>query len=198
MISVFHNQFKTVKTSDIPLEIIDPFRDLKDKFKVCSSCGKDILFGMGKPDSITFIGYIPSESEQSSGFPFSDKCNDIIYKVASYLSTKTGMKDFYYTNLNSCFCGKDTSSKQRLVAEMALIDPKIIIFLGHKIFNYINETDSNLDELRGSMHVVELDKFYPSIVTYTPKHIFLLKDKIKNKLLEDFNLAIKEILNESS
>jgi len=161
------------------------------------------VFGDGNPQAeVVFIGEAPGKNEDLSGKPFIGAAGKFLSEMLE--SIKLSREDVYITNVvkyrppnnRDPLPSEKESCRPWLEAEVTLIKPKLIVFLGrHAMNNFFPE------EKISSAHGKLLQKKIPGITTtyflplYHPAAA-LYNGGLRQELLKDFKqipLALKKI-----
>ena len=161
------------------------WQDLEFSIKNCKKCGlcnerKNAVVGTGKRDSsLLFIGEAPGEDEDKSGEPFVGKAGKLLTKI--FQSVSLEREDVYITNIVKCRPpGNRTPNQdemlvcyQYLEAQIALINPKLIVTIGTLASKYllsdkipqnamISKIRGKLFNLDGGIQLIPI--FHPSFL----------------------------------
>ncbi|MFP4459908.1 MAG: uracil-DNA glycosylase [Candidatus Zixiibacteriota bacterium] len=162
------------------IEITDKKKMLEEyeaKIKDCMNCrlGKsrtNFVFGEGNPDAdVMFIGEAPGKNEDETGKPFVGRGGQLLTKIIEAMEMKR--EEVFIGNIIKCRPPNNRDPKNDEAAEcidyllyqIAVIQPKILIFLGRIAAHTLLNTKKPMRELRKTMH-----KFagIPAVVTYHP------------------------------
>ena len=173
-------------------------KELKSKMESCDKCTSlsknrnRVVFGRGNSHSpkLMLVASHPTEKEDLGDPPFNDKDGEQLDKILEYLEVDRG--DCYITNAILCKTPNDRnplkkellSCQWRLLLEIKIVDPKIIIFFGKyppfsvsgEIFNFKIE-----------------NKKYDAMITNHPNELFK-KPSLKKRVLPHWK-RIKEYIN---
>ena len=187
--------------SDIKnIRLPDNIELLKDKVEHCylcelSKCRKNVLFGYGNTNAdIMFISDEPTNSEDELGIHYAGKSGELLTKmIENVLPVKK--EDVYITSLVKCKSQNGfesthfNSCSSYLYKQIDLIQPKLIITLGDKTYQYLCKDKTPFYQIRGKLTNF---KNYDVLPTYSPG--FLLRNpSFKKEAFQDM-LKIKSIL----
>ena len=137
--------------------------ELAERIKSCTKCPlsenrTNAVPGEGDPDSdVLFIGEGPGREEDLQGRPFvgraGQKLNDILASV------DIERESVYITNMVKCRPPENRSPKRGeistcfpyLEAQIASINPSLIITLGNSATKFILDTDQGITSIRGQL-----------------------------------------------
>lgn len=179
-LDLFSNNIKNVK---LPNNI----NDLSISVSHCylcelSKCRKNILFGYGNTNSdIMFIGDEPSNSEDEMGVFYTGKSGELLSKmIENVLNIKK--EDVYLTTLVKCKSSNGLNNScidtcnDYLLKQIELVNPKLIVALGEKVYSYLLKNSFDFAQVRGkdlSFNGISL------ITTFSPS--FLLRNPSSKK-----------------
>ena len=132
--------------------------------KVCKKCKKCPLYqtrtkvvpGEGDEKAkVIFIGEAPGEEEDLEGIPFVGKAGQLLTRILKSVDIKR--EDIFITNMLKCRPpGNRNPSKSEietclpyLEAQIALINPKIIVTLGNVPTQFLLESTQGITKMRG-------------------------------------------------
>ena len=165
-----------------------------------------LVFSSGNTDSdIMFISDAPGYFEESKGQPFAGPAGEKLDGILKAMGINRS--DVYITHLvkfrpsmpNQTTANRKPSTEELdaftpfIEAEIKIVNPKVIVALGSVVAQYLLNTTSNIDMLRGKFHHFQGTQV-PVLVTYHPS--YLLQNEAtadKRKLWEDM-LAVMEKL----
>ncbi|RKX44182.1 MAG: uracil-DNA glycosylase [Thermotogae bacterium] len=183
----------------------DLMNEIIDRIASCAACPlsvsrSNVVPGEGSLDTpIMFVGEGPGEEEDLSGRPFVGRAGRLLDKI--FESVQLNREEFYITNVVKCRPPGNRTPKQEerracshfLYAQIALIQPKLIVCLGATALSFFLETPVTMREARG--------KFYPWIggirlfVMYHPSYLLRVQSKApgspKYQTWEDIKLLKK-------
>ncbi len=188
------------------LELPSSLSSLKEQAQNCHLCSltksrNHVVFGEGNEQAdIMFIGDIALEIEDKEGKVFQGRGGEMLTAMIEKV-LGLSRQDVYITNLLKChpLASKEVheseyhTCKAYLFKEIELIDPKVIVTLGEKAYQYLSNDTSSLKEIRG--RVIQKEK-HIIIPTYHPG--FLLKNpSLKKEVFEDLK-KVKKILSQNA
>lgn len=135
--------------------------EIKKEVEKCTLCPlaksrTQVVFGEGNPDAlIMFIGEAPGEDEDRTGRPFVGKAGQLLTKIL--LSVGIQREEVYIANMVKCRPpGNRTPTFEEvttcfpyLEAQIAIVNPSIIVTLGSVSTGYLLETKEPMSKLRG-------------------------------------------------
>jgi uracil-DNA glycosylase family 4 len=121
--------------------------DLNTKWKKECKCelkktATQAVYGHGNPDAdIVFIGEAPGKSEDEQGIPFIGRAGKFLDEMLGIIKLKR--EDVYITNIvkyrppnnRDPLPEEKSACREWLLAELKIIEPKLIIFLGRHAMN---------------------------------------------------------------
>lgn len=175
------------------------YQELKDKALKCHRCqlregAKGVVMGEGTVDSkIMLIGEGPGANEDRLGRPFVGRAGKLLDKILS--AVDLNREDLYITNVIKCRPpGNRVPNKNEfkacvsiLMAEIDLIEPKVIVTLGSTATKYLISPKESITKVRGKWfqkgEIFVLPTFHPA---------YLLRNKnMKKYSWHDFKLIKK-------
>lgn len=204
----FYEQFKSMESSYLELDVHDPLNDLRAKYKQCRLCSlcknrnytQNMVFGSGVINPrLMVVGTGPSKYDSEVGVPFSDKLGDKLRGMLEYVNSRVNIdNNIYLTSLALC-PGNHTIESfdacyDRLHEELVLVSPKVLLFLG-------NEVSSRFVTLpqRGKKLVFKLgEKYYTGVQTHTLKDLVFRNSEVRYEVKEDLDLLVEIIRNEEN
>ncbi|MBS3734732.1 MAG: uracil-DNA glycosylase [Phycisphaerae bacterium] len=129
--------------------------------KQCTRCGlcrgrNNVVFGEGDPDAdLVFIGEAPGQEEDRQGRPFVGRAGELLTKMIQAMGLTR--EDVYIANVLKCrppnnrTPGADEISAcwDHLVAQLAVIRPKVIVTMGNPATKTMLDTSTGITRLRG-------------------------------------------------
>ena len=185
------------------IESDDNWESLQADVAGCSQCGlcksrHTTVFGSGNKNADWMIvGEAPGQSEDQQGLPFTGKAGLLLTEMLRAIELKR--EDVFITNALKCRPPGNREPKPDeiepcktyLQRQQALIQPKIILALGHVAAQTLLNTDQPIAELRGKTHTVNDT---PVVVVYHPA--YLLRAMLdKRKAWADLKFAQQTIKN---
>lgn len=180
-------------------------KEVIDRIVSCSACPlsssrTNVVPGEGDLNTpVMFVGEGPGEEEDLSGRPFVGRAGRLLDKI--FESVQLKREEFYITNVVKCRPPGNRTPKQEekkacshfLYAQIALIQPKLIVCLGATALSFFLETPVTMKEARG--------RFYSWIggirlfVMYHPSYLLRVQSKApgspKYQTWEDIKLLKK-------
>ena len=151
----------------------------------------NFVFGVGNPHAdIVFVGEAPGQQEDLKGEPFVGRAGKLLDKILSAVSLTRN--DIYICNVLKCrppgnrdpLPGEVDQCEPYLKAQLALINPKLIVALGRVAACTILKTKEPLKNLRNQTFKYEgIDL----VVTYHPAAL-LRNSNFKQPTWEDFQM----------
>lgn len=162
---------------------------------------KNPVFAKGVPNSALFIcGMVPAKEENEVGLPFVGRAGKLLDNILEDVGLD--LSCVYITNLVKCFLAAGKPLKPEwvehcfpyLLAQIALIKPKVIITLGKDAaFTLLGKTKGSLGEIRGKFFDIPGSVVLP---TYHPSFVLRkggVKSKEYNIVVQDFKKALDVI-----
>ncbi len=162
-----------------------------------SKSREKVVFGEGSINAdLMFVGDTPSNSDDSSGKVFTGRSGDLLTKMIENVLGVT-RADVYITNVLKCRAiDTQTPSPTHahtchpyLLKQIELIKPKIIVALGETAYHYLTGDDSEMSNVRGTLHKQDT---YTIIPTYHPN--YLLRNPSAKKDVFDDLKKIKDLM----
>ncbi|QDF28436.1 uracil-DNA glycosylase [Halarcobacter anaerophilus] len=187
---------KEVNSDSLPNDL----KELKSLVENCYLCElsksrKNALFGEGNPNAtLMFISDEPSAIEDESKSHFAGKSGEQLTKmIENVLPLKK--EDVYITSLVKCKSANGMNSSHfsscssYLFKEIELVNPKLIVTLGEKAYEYLCPDMDKYNQIRGQ--IIKY-KNYSVLPTFSVS--FLLRNpSFKREAFHDM-LKIKSIL----
>lgn len=194
---------------------IELLKNLSEEYLNCKACdlykiANQKVFGYGSVNApIMFIGIAPGEEEDSKGIPFIGRSGKKLDNILYSLNLK---KDsFYFTNLTLCRAAdkiKDGVENRdplknefqacfpRLLKEIYIIDPMLIIVLGKTPAKYLSRTTKEISKIRGHILDIKLQGkkttlTYPVLPTYHPAYLLRKPSNLKKDPMHQFYTDIQ-------
>jgi DNA polymerase len=194
-------------------EILLPHRDerrhllsdldsLRKEVSGCRKCGelvrtrKNIVFGEGNPSAdLMFVGEAPGAEEDKKGVPFVGRAGRLLDKIIKAIGLERDQ--VFIGNVLKCRPPGNRNPEPSemaacspyLMAQILLIQPKVICTLGKFASQVLLETETPISRLRGSFHDFKGIKLMP---TYHPA--YLLRNPGAKKLVwEDMKIIAGEL-----
>lgn len=187
--------------------------ELKQRVKDCTACKLragclQTVFGMGDEQADwLFVGSWPTEDDETTGEPFSGQAGQLLDNMLSAIHLKRG-SNVYFTNIVKC-CGAIKRGPQAeeiaqcspyLARQIQLLQPKMIVALGHAAATGLLGEDREWNSLLGKVHEFRgfekdhenpkniLQHSIPLIITHHPAAL-LLSPLNKAQTWQDLCLA---------
>jgi DNA polymerase len=152
------------------------------------------VFGRGAREAEwMFIGEAPGEQEDLQGEPFVGRAGQLLDEMIRALGL--GREEVYIANVLKCRPPKNrdpapdeaAACEGYLKAQLALVQPKIILAVGRIAAQNLLKTASPIGKLRGQVHDYAN---IPLIVSYHPAYL-LRSQTEKRRAWEDLKLALR-------
>ncbi|BER92261.1 MAG: uracil-DNA glycosylase [Candidatus Atribacteria bacterium] len=138
--------------------------EIREEVKRCFRCPlaeqrTQTVFGEGNPDALLmFIGEAPGEEEDRTGRPFVGKAGQLLTRIIQ--SVNLTREEVYIANMVKCRPpGNRNPTLQEieacfpfLEAQIAIINPSIIVALGSVAASYLLDTKLPISKLRGQWY----------------------------------------------
>ena len=165
---------------------------LKKRVTDCTACELrsgciQTIFGTGdKEADWLFVGSWPSEDDETKGEPFAGQAGQLLDNMLAAIGLKRG-ENVYLVNVVKC-SGSIKRSPQRhqidrcspyLIRQIQLIQPRIIVVLGHAAATAMLGVDSEWNSLIGKVHDFsvlskdDIKRTIPLIITHHPAALLL-------------------------
>jgi len=142
----------------------DLLAEVREEVEKCFRCPlaeqrTKVVFGEGNPDALLmFIGEAPGEEEDRTGRPFVGKAGQLLTKIIQ--SVNLSREEVYIANMVKCRPpGNRNPTLQEieacfpfLEAQIAIINPSIIVTLGSVATSYLLNTKLPISKLRGQWY----------------------------------------------
>lgn len=149
----------------------------ESRVAVCTKCAlsetrTNTVFGVGNPDAgVVFVGEAPGRDEDLKGEPFVGKAGQLLTKILGAIGF--AREDVYICNVLKCRPPNNRDPlpeevvhcEPYLLAQLDIIQPKVICALGRISALTLLKTKSTLGKLRESVHDYH---GIPMVVTYHP------------------------------
>jgi len=198
---------KPATESSAQLDVPQNWQGLKATVSNCTRCSLhssriQTVFGSGneKADWL-IIGDKPSEADNTSGEPFSDKAGELL--TAMLRSIGLTRQQVYVANTLKCItpnnrepeASESEACLQYLKQQINLIQPKLILVVGQSAAQRLLGTHSTMARLRQKVHSLESINI-PVVVTYHPSYLLSMPAD-KGKAWQDLLFANKVISTEA-
>lgn len=165
---------------------------LKMRVQGCSACGlragcKQTVFGSGDEHADwLFVGSWPTEDDEASGEPFAGQAGQLLDNMLAAIQLKRG-SNVYLANVVKC-SGSIKRAPQAdeialcspyLARQIQLLQPKIMVALGHAAATALLGEDREWNSLPGSVHSYRgfakdrAQAAIPLIITHHPAALLL-------------------------
>ena len=157
----------------------------------------NVVPGSGSPDAeVMFVGEAPGAAEDAAGEPF---CGAAGKRLEAFLGVAgLSRDDVYIANILKCRPPKNRNPRPQeiractpwLTAQIAAVDPRVLVGLGNFATRFLLDTDEGITELRGRVHVPDsptspaasrpvLPMFHPAAAIYDPKKAPVLESDFR-------------------
>lgn len=168
---------------------------LATTWETCTKCSLSevrikSVFGRGSCDAkLVLIGQNPGKNENEQGIPFIGTTGKILDKLLEEVGLTTN--DYYI--LNACLCHSPknrkptteevTACRPRLLEQLTIIAPRIIITLGAAATESILNITESIAKIHGKFYswneYLVMPTYHPSSTIYTPKNKDILKEDLR-------------------
>ncbi len=186
------------------------WHQLEEKVESCqlcplSRCRTKTVFGTGaKKARLMFVGEGPGVDEESAGLPFSGRSGQLLDKMIEAMGLKRE-EEVYLTNVVKCRPPDNRNPEANeistclpyLEAQIAMVNPEIIVALGSVASQSLLKTDRPIGKLRGNFNseasLTRHDKKPISVMaTYHPA--FLLRNPdMKKPVWDDLKKVMEKL-----
>jgi uracil-DNA glycosylase len=176
---------------------------LQDTATACQACAlcaqrKKPVFGVGDLQADWMvIGDPPGEEEEQQGEPFAGPAGQLLdnmLKAVGLARRARGEGGVYITHIVKCRPPGRNPTLQELstcapylARQVVLVQPKVIVLMGHLAVQSVLQTSEPLGKLRGQLHTYQ---GVPVVATYPPSSL-LRSPTDKAKAWVDLVLALK-------
>jgi DNA polymerase len=192
-------------TAEGPPASGDRLRVIRADIGDCTRCklhsGRtNIVFGVGSPEArLMFVGEGPGADEDEQGEPFVGRAGQLLTQIIKAMGL--AREEVYIANVVKCRPPGNrnpepdeiASCSPFLQAQIAAIQPVVIVALGKFAAQTLLQTETPISRLRGQFHVlgdtVVMPTFHPSYLLRNPA--------AKREVWEDMKMVMKR-LQESS
>lgn len=164
--------------------------ELKGQWENCQRCPAlvesrgQVVMGFGNPMAdLLFIGSSPGEVEDEEGKPFRGPSGEFLASIFKHLHYPR--REVFMTNILACHPPENregtsfekTQCRERLIEEIYLIDPKIIVLVGREaMVTMLKGRESSIEMERGRMKTLfvpgkKFELRYDAIPIFHPAHI---------------------------
>jgi len=174
----------------ITYNTMDEIKKAVENCQACPLCKTrtNVVFGTGNENTkLVFLGEAPGADEDQQGKPFVGKAGQKLTQIINAIGLSRD--EVYITNVLKCRPPNNRNPLPHeieccepfLIAQLKLINPKIICSLGTFATQTLLKTDQQISRLRGKFHTYQGIRLMP---TYHPA--FLLRSpKFKKDVWED-------------
>lgn len=177
----------------------DNYQELRKEALKCSRCqlrekANGVVMGEGNTDNnIMLIGEGPGATEDRQGRPFVGRAGKLMDKIFDAVGLKR--EELYITNVVKCRPPDNRVPHQNefescvsiLMAEIELIQPKVIVTLGSTATEYLIDPPDSITNIRGNWYQRGDIYFLP---TFHPAYL-LRNEGMKKYSWHDFKLIKK-------
>lgn len=175
------------------------FEELRETVLNCQKCGlcatrTNVVFGTGNPNAdLMFVGEAPGQDEDIQGIPFVGRAGQLLTKIIEAMGTTR--EDVFIANVLKCRPPQNRNPKPEevaecepyLLAQIARIQPKVIVALGTWAAQTLLKTDRKISGLRGVFHEYHGVRLMP---TFHPAYL-LRNPSGKKTVWEDMKAVMK-------
>ena len=190
------------KEDEPDLTLPNTLEKLKKQAHQCHLCNLSksrthVVFGEGNSQAdIFFIGEAPGASEDASGKPFTGRSGELLTKMIENV-LGISRDEVYISNIVKCRPSENAeptpteahTCQPYLLRQIELIQPKIIVALGATAYHYLSGDDTDISEIRGTIHK---QNGYTLVPTFHPSYL-LRNPSAKKEVFEDLKM-IKEMM----
>lgn len=196
----------TPKPRQAPREPAVHWETLQEQVAACTRCqlhqGRtQTVFGVGSRSArLMLIGEAPGADEDRQGEPFVGRAGQLLN--AMLRATGLEREEVFIANILKCRPPRNRDPQPEeveacrpyLEAQIALLQPRLILALGRISAQNLLRTDTPVGRLRGRLHRLEPSGI-PLIVTYHPAYL-LRSPRDKRRAWEDLKLVRKSLTSE--
>lgn len=154
--------------------------EIEAQAKACVACplagGRTtVVFSRGDPSAdLMFVGEAPGRDEDLEGAPFVGRSGKLLDRLVAE-EVGLGRDEYYVANVVKCrppnnrdpLPAEIAACSSFLDAQVALVEPKVIVTLGNFATRYLLATTEGITRLRGRVHpykdgIVIVPTFHPS------------------------------------
>lgn len=179
--------------------------EIEAEVAACTACplhqGRtQTVFGIGnRKAEWLFIGEAPGEQEDLQGKPFVGRAGQLLDEMIRAVGLTR--EQVYIANVLKCRPPRNrdpapeeaAACEGHLKAQIALVNPKIIVAVGRIAAQNLLKTATPIGKLRGRVH--DLDGI-PLVVTYHPAYLLRTPSE-KRRAWEDLKLALRTLPRET-
>jgi DNA polymerase len=137
--------------------------ELKTEYANCQRCElwrsrNQVVFGYGNPKArLLLLAERIGNTDDMTGIPFSGPAGDLLHKILAAPKVEILQDDVYITNMVLCRTPKDRAPhvgemkacRDRLMNEIGLVNPKLIVVMGRIPMQYFLGLKGNVEKQRG-------------------------------------------------
>jgi len=167
----------------------------------CTRCGlhktrTHIVFGSGNANAdLVFVGEAPGEEEDKQGLPFVGRAGQLLTKMITAM--ELSRDEVYICNVVKSRPPNNRNPSEEevqacepfLKAQLAAIQPKVIVGLGKYACQTLLSTQTPITQLRGQWNTYEKIPFMP---TYHPAYLLRSPNK-KHETWQDLQEVMKRL-----
>lgn len=186
-------------SDDASAPALGDWADLESRVAACTRCALHVgrtqaVFGVGHQRADWFVvGEAPGAEEDRCGEPFVGAAGQLLDAMLTAIDLPRDA--VFITNVLKCRPPENrdpqlvevTECLPYLAAQVALVQPRIILAFGHVAAQNLLGSDATLAEMRGVVHHHGPQRI-PVVVTYHPAYL-LRSPGEKRKAWEDLKLA---------
>ena len=199
----YHNNINFSKTKINTMNLSDSMNSLKSLVNNCYLCDlsksrKNVLFGQGSINaSLMIIQEQPNHTEDKMGQFYLGQNGELLKTIIKDI-INLSTNDIYITNTIKCIDNNNTtdscfnSCSAYLYKQIELVNPKVIVLLGQKVYSYLYENSSLFQQNIGQ--ILSLNG-YKTLITQEQKFI-LRNPSSKQEAYQDL-LKVKHILEKT-
>jgi uracil-DNA glycosylase len=183
------------------LSAADRLTAIRNEIGDCTRCklhsGRtNLVFGVGNPEAtLMFIGEGPGADEDEQGEPFVGRAGQLLTQIIKAMGFSRGQ--VYIANVVKCRPPNNRNPEPDeiarcspfLQAQIASINPKVIVALGKFAAQTLLGTETPISRLRGRFHemgnTVVMPTFHPSYLLRTPA--------AKREVWEDMKMVMERL-----
>ena len=161
------------------MDLAELERRAADKPDALSDLSDNLVFGEGRPDAeLMFVGEAPGEDEDLSGRPFVGRAGQLLDKILASVGIDRG--EVWITNIvkhrppgnRNPKPDEIKASEPIFLAEVQLIQPRIVCPLGNVPTQYLLDTRDGITKLHGTWHAWQgidvFPLFHPAYLLRNP------------------------------
>ena len=186
-----------------PIKSQDSWEALQPTALHCTACSlhqtrTQVVFGMGNHKAkLMLIGEAPGLYEDQQGEPFVGRAGQLLNAMLQSIHLER--TDVYVANILKCRPpnNRDPQAHEMqtcvsfLNRQIALVQPQLLLAVGHIAAHYLLKTEQSLSEYRKKTHCYG-NRQIPLVVTYHPEYL-LRTPRDKAKAYQDLQ-RVKKIL----